>query len=75
MAEHLQGPQVNCLSIALGIIVVVAVLLRLLARSKSNASFAIDDYWISLSLIPFFGMITSSTLCRCLYIQTSSILD
>lgn len=75
MAGYLQGPQVNRLSIALGVIVVVAVLLRLVARSKSKASFAIDDYWISVSLIPFFGMIVSSKLCRCLYIQTSSILD
>jgi hypothetical protein len=75
MAEYLQGPQVNRLSIVLGIIVVVAVLLRVVARSKSKASFAIDDYWISVSLVPFFGMIASSTFCRCLYIQTSSILD
>jgi hypothetical protein len=75
MAGYLQGPQMNRLSVALGVIAFVAVLLRLVARSKSKASFAIDDYWISVSLVPFFGMIASSTLCRCLYIQTSSILD
>ncbi len=70
MAEYLQGAQVIRLSIAVGVIACVAVLLRFVARWKSKASFALDDWWIIGSLIPFFGMIASSILRRCLISRT-----
>ncbi|KAL8692228.1 MAG: hypothetical protein Q9218_002704 [Villophora microphyllina] len=56
------GTQLINLSIAVGVIDTVAVGLRLLARWKIKAPFAIDDYFIVGSLVPLYGMIASSTL-------------
>lgn len=57
-----RGDQVINLSIAVGVIDSVAVGLRLLARWKSKATFAKDDWFIVGSLIPLYAMITTSTL-------------
>lgn len=50
------------LSIAIAVIDTLAVGLRLLARSKTKAPFAIDDYFIVGSLVPLYGMIAAGTL-------------
>ena len=42
-----------------GVLLVLAVTLRLLARKRSKAGFAIDDWWIVGSLLPSFGMLVS----------------
>lgn len=62
MMSNRRGDQVINLSIAVGIIATIAVGLRLLARWKSKASFAVDDWFIVGSLLPLYGMMTASTL-------------
>lgn len=57
-----RGDQVINLSIAVGTIDTVAVGLRLLAEWTSKAPFATDNWFIVGSLIPLYGMITTSTL-------------
>ena len=42
--------------LAFGVIDTIAVALRLLARTRSKASLAIDDALIIASLIPLYGM-------------------
>ena len=51
------GNQVIRISIALGVLITVAVPLRLLARWKSKAKFAIDDVLIIMSILPQYVMI------------------
>ena len=43
--------------IAVGVVVTIAVVLRLVARLKSQAAFAVDDWLIVASLIPTYGML------------------
>ncbi len=43
--------------IAIGIAVTIAVTLRLVARWKSKAAFAVDDWLIVASLVPTYGML------------------
>ena len=59
------------ISIAVGIIDTAAVALRLFARKRSKAPFAIDDLLITLSLFPVYSMIGVSVLCkqRILFLQ------
>ena len=49
-------------SVAMGVMATVAVALRLLARSKSKAALAIDDWLIVGSLLPLFAMVCSSVI-------------
>ena len=65
MSQHsLSGAEVIRLSIAVCVLSTVAVGLRLLARWKSNAPFACDDWCLVGSLLPFYSMIACSTLCK-----------
>lgn len=57
MADNPVGHQVVRISIALGVINVIAVALRMLARWRSNAAFAADDVLIIASLAPLLAMI------------------
>ena len=61
-ASNTLGKEIETLGLALSILATVAVLLRILARWKSKASFAGDDLLIILSLFPFHGMTAISYL-------------
>ena len=67
MAENPIGNQVIRISVALGVIITLAVPLRLLARWKSKANFAMDDVLIILSVFPQYVMITVGVLGSSLY--------
>ncbi len=43
--------------IAVGVTVTIAVVLRLVARLRSKAVIAVDDWLIVASLIPTYGML------------------
>lgn len=47
-----------------GVILAVAVALRLLARWRSKAGFAADDWWIVGSLIPSYAMLISGAMSK-----------
>ena len=62
--DNPRGAQAINVSIAVGVIAPVAVLLRLVARSRSKAPLAIDDWLIIASLLPLFAMISASILSQ-----------
>lgn len=62
MPENPVGNQVIRVSIALGVLVTLAVPLRLLARWKSKAKFAMDDVLIIISVLPQYVMVTLGVL-------------
>ena len=70
MPENPVGNQVIRISIVLGVLITLAVALRLLARWKSKANFAVDDVLIIISVLPQYVMIVigvlSSALEHCL---------
>ena len=49
-------------TVACGILATVAVCLRFVARWRSKASFAADDWWMGASLIPLHCMLAVSTI-------------
>ena len=49
-------------TIACGILETLAVLLRLVARWRSKAAFAADDWWIVATLIPSYVMLAVGCL-------------
>lgn len=57
MANNPAGHQVIVTSIALGVVNAIAVVLRTLARWRSNAALAADDALIIASLAPLLAMI------------------
>ena len=57
MPENTVGNQVIRISIVLGVLITLAVALRLLARWKSKANFAMDDVLIIISVLPQYVMI------------------
>ena len=59
-----RGAQAINVSIAVGVLAPVAVLLRILARSRSKAPLAIDDWLIVASLLPLFAMVSASILSQ-----------
>ena len=61
-ASNTLGRRIERIGLALAVLATVAVLLRVLARWKSKASFAGDDLMIILSLFPFYGMTAISYL-------------
>lgn len=61
-ADNPKGAQIFHTGIALAMVDTLAVLLRLLARWRSKASFAIDDLLIVLSIFPFYGMVVLTYL-------------
>ena len=62
MPENPVGNQVIRVSIVLGALITLAVALRLLARWKSKANFAIDDVLIIISVLPQYVMIVIGVL-------------
>ena len=70
MPENPVGNEVIRISIVLGVIITLAVALRLLARWKSKANFAMDDALIIISVLPQYVMIAigvlGSSLVHCL---------
>lgn len=62
MSVQSRADAVNHVAIACGVIETVAVCLRLLARWKSKAQFAIDDWIIVATLIPSYAMLVLGTL-------------
>ena len=57
-----RGDNVIKLTIACGILETLAVVLRLLARWRSKAAFAADDWWIVATLIPSYIMLAVGCL-------------
>ncbi|CAF9912848.1 MAG: hypothetical protein HETSPECPRED_001219 [Heterodermia speciosa] len=55
-----RGFQMLQVSIAVGIIASLAVALRFLARWRSKALYALDDWLLVGSLLPFYGMLAIS---------------
>lgn len=55
---------VDALAYALDALITVAVLLRLIARRRSKATFAVDDVFIILSVFPFYGMTVLGHISR-----------
>ena len=49
-------------TIACGVLETVAVILRLIARWRSQSSFAVDDWVLVASLIPSYGMLANGMI-------------
>ena len=60
--DNPRGARAVNISIAMGLLATAAVSLRVLARSKSKAPLAVDDWIVVASLLPLSGMICSSIL-------------
>ena len=56
-AVNARGDAMLFSCIAVGATVTIAVFLRLVARWKSKAAFAVDDWLIVASLVPTYGML------------------
>ena len=54
--------QVIRVTVACGILATVAVLLRFVARWRSKASLAADDWWMAASLIPSYSMLAVGSI-------------
>ena len=57
-----RGELVIKVTIACGILETLAVFLRLLARWRSKAAFAADDWWIVATLLPSYAMLAVGCL-------------
>ena len=57
-----RGELVIKVTIACGLLETFAVILRLLARWRSKAAFAADDWWIVATLIPSYAMLAVGCL-------------
>lgn len=64
MEPNRRGVLVICLSVALGVIDTLAVILRFIARRKSESGLAMDDWLIALSLVPAYCMIIIAGFCE-----------
>ena len=42
---------------SLAILATIAVILRAVARRKIQAGFRADDWWVTFSLVPMYGMV------------------
>ena len=49
-------------TVACGVLATVAVCLRLVARWRSKAPFAADDWWVVATLIPSYGMLAVGSI-------------
>ena len=49
-------------TVACGVLATVAVVLRFVARWRSKASFAADDWWMVASLIPSYSMLAVGSI-------------
>ena len=62
--ENPRGDIVITMTYVVGVLLAVAVALRFLARWRSKAGFAADDWWIVGSLIPSYGMLVSGAISK-----------
>ena len=62
--DNPRGDLVITMTYVVGVILAVAVALRFLARWRSKAGFAADDWWIVGSLIPSNGMLISGAISK-----------
>ena len=53
---------VICVTLTCGVLATVAVFLRFVARWRSKASFAADDWWVAASLITSYGMLAVGSI-------------
>ena len=60
-----KADQMLQVTIAITVLATTAVPLRLLARWKSKADFAVDDWFLVGSLIPLYGMGATRTMRTC----------
>lgn len=58
-----RGDTIMNISIAIAIIVTFAIILRFIARKKTKASLAADDWFILASLIPTYAMLVIASIC------------
>lgn len=63
MINNPVGAEVHRVSVALGVLITFAVVLRFLARWKSKAEFAADDVLIVASLLPQYATIVLGYVC------------
>ena len=49
-------------TVACGVLATVAVIFRFVARWRSKASFAADDWWMVASLIPSYSMLAVGSI-------------
>ena len=54
--------QIIRVTVACGVLATLAVFLRFLARWRSKASFAADDWWMLASLIPSYCMLAVGSI-------------
>ena len=54
--------QIVRVTVACGVLATLAVFLRFLARWKSKAPFAADDWWMLASLIPSYCMLAVGSI-------------
>ena len=64
MESNPRGVWVICVSVVLGVIDTLAVILRFIARRKSESGLAMDDWLIAMSLIPAYFMIIIAGFCK-----------
>lgn len=58
-----RGETILNTSIAIAIIVTFAVILRFIARKKTKATLAADDWFILASLVPAYAMLVIASIC------------
>lgn len=58
-----RGETIVNTSIAIAIIVTIAVILRFIARKKTKATLAADDWFILASLVPAYAMLVIASIC------------
>lgn len=58
-----RGETIVNTSIAIAIIVTIAVILRFIARKKTKATLATDDWFILASLVPAYAMLVIVSIC------------
>lgn len=58
-----RGETIVNTSIAIAIIVTIAVILRFIARKKTKAMLAADDWFILASLVPAYAMLVIASIC------------
>lgn len=58
-----RGDTIMNISISIAIIVTFAIILRFIARKKTKAALAADDWFIVASLIPTYAMLVIASIC------------
>lgn len=63
VVENGRGELILKASIAIAVIVTFAIILRFIARKKTKATLAIDDWLIAASLVPSYAMLVIASIC------------